>query len=53
MNLQVNDIVILDKRVDEPIELVVEGKTVCYGWPGKSDDEYAVTVATTAFGDAS
>jgi flagellar motor switch protein FliM len=51
MDLQVNDIVILDKKVDEPVELIVEGRTVCYGWPVKSAGNYAFTVSETVFGD--
>ena len=31
MDLQVNDIVILDRKVNEPVELIVEGRTACYG----------------------
>ena len=51
MDLQVNDIVILDKKVEEPVELIVEGRTVCYGWPVKSADNYAIAISETAFGD--
>ena len=53
MDLQVNDIVLLDKKVNEPVELIVEGRTVCYGWPAKSAGKYAVTISETAFGDGS
>ena len=49
MDLQVNDIVLLDKKIDEPIELIVEGRTVCYGWPAQSAGMYAVTISETAF----
>jgi flagellar motor switch protein FliM len=53
MNLQLDDIVLLDRRVDQPVELVVDGRTVYYGWPVKSAGKYAVTITTTAtaFGD--
>lgn len=51
MDLQANDIVLLDKNVNEPLELVVEGRTVCYGWPAQSAGKYAVTISTTAFGN--
>ncbi len=51
MDLQANDIVLLDKKVNEPLELVVEGRTVCYGWPAQSTGKYAVTISTTAFGN--
>jgi flagellar motor switch protein FliM len=46
MNLQADDIIMLDKSIDEPIELVVEGKTFGYGWPAKSEGQYAVTIAS-------
>ena len=53
MNLQADDIVLLDKRVDQPVELIVDGRTVYYGRPAKSAGKYAVTITTTAtaFGD--
>jgi len=44
-NLQVDDILILGKRVDEPIELMVDGQRVYYGWPAKSVGQYAVVLA--------
>lgn len=49
MDLQVNDIVLLDKKIDEPVELIVEERTVCYGWPVQSAGKYAVTISETAF----
>ena len=49
MSLRVNDIVVLDRKVDEPIELVLEGQTVCYGWPGKSSGEYVLKISKTSF----
>jgi flagellar motor switch protein FliM len=53
MNLQVDDILLLDKRVDQPAELIVDGRTVYYGRPAKSDGRYAVAITGTtgAFGD--
>jgi flagellar motor switch protein FliM len=53
MNLQVDDIVLLDKRIDQPAELIVDGRTVYYGYPAKSAGNYAVKItdATAAFGD--
>ena len=53
MNLQVDDILLLDKRVDQPVELIVDGRTVYYGLPAKSAGKYAVTITATAtaFGD--
>jgi flagellar motor switch protein FliM len=53
MNIQVDDIVLLDKRVDQPVELIVDGRTVYYGRPAKSAGKYAVTIEATAFGDKS
>jgi flagellar motor switch protein FliM len=44
MNLQVNDILLLDKRVDEPIELTVEGHELFRGRPAKSTGKYAVVI---------
>lgn len=49
MNLQVDDILLTDKRVDQPVELIVDDRTVCYGWPAKSAGKYAVTITTTKF----
>jgi len=48
MNLQVDDIVILDNGVDQPTELIVDGRTVYYGWPAKSSGKYAVTITNIA-----
>jgi flagellar motor switch protein FliM len=44
MNLQVDDILLLDKRIDEPIELIVEGRTILHGQPAKSAGNYAVVI---------
>ena len=53
MNLQADDILLLDKKVNQPVELIVDGRTVYYGRPAKSAGKYAVTITTTAtaFGD--
>jgi flagellar motor switch protein FliM len=53
MNLQVDDILLLDRRVDQPAELILDGRTVYYGRPAKSDGRYAVVITGTtgAFGD--
>jgi len=42
LNLQVGDILVLDRRVDEPIELMVDGRRAYYCWPAKSGNRYAV-----------
>jgi len=44
MNLQVDDILLLDKKVDEPAELIIDGRTVYCGWPTKSAGKYALTI---------
>jgi len=44
MSLQVNDILLLDKKVNEPVELIIEGKTMLRGRPAKSDGNYAVVI---------
>jgi len=44
MNLRPNDILLLDKRVDEPIDLIVDDRPVCHGWPAKSDGQHAVVI---------
>jgi flagellar motor switch protein FliM len=38
------DILLLDKAVDEPIELIVEGRTLFRGRPAKSAGQYAVVI---------
>ncbi len=44
MSLQVNDILLLDKMVDEPAELIVEGQTLFRGRPAKSSGKHAVVI---------
>ncbi len=51
MNLQVNDMLLLDKPVNEPIDLIVDDRTVCKGRPAKSAGKYAVTISGMAVGD--
>ncbi len=48
MDLQAGDILLLDKRVDQPAELIVGGQTVYYGYPAKSEGKYAVTITNKA-----
>ena len=48
MSLQPGDILLLDRKIDEPIEAVVEGLTVLRGTPAKSAGKYAIAV--TEFG---
>ena len=44
INLRPNDILLLGKRIDEPIDLIVDDRAVCHGWPAKSDGRYAVVI---------
>ena len=44
MNLQVNDVLVLDKKIDEPVELLAGSRTVCRGRPAKSEGEYAMII---------
>ena len=44
MNLQAGDIIVLDKQINEPVELIVEGHAVAFGLPGKSEGKYAVAI---------
>ncbi|MCJ7730530.1 MAG: FliM/FliN family flagellar motor switch protein [Sedimentisphaerales bacterium] len=52
MNLQPGDILLLDKKIDEPVELVVGGRTVCRGQPAKSAGEYAMAVTEPLYNSA-
>lgn len=49
MNLQVNDVLLLDRKVYEPLDVIVDGQTVCNGWPAQSGGKYAVKISSTAF----
>lgn len=44
MNLEVGDILLLDKKVNESIELVVSGRTAFRGRPAKSTGKHAVLI---------
>lgn len=44
MNLQPGDILLLDKKIDESIELIIQGQTVFRGRPAKSTGNYAVVI---------
>ena len=43
-NLCPNDIVLLDKAVDEPVELLIEGQTAFYAQPAASADTLSVII---------
>jgi flagellar motor switch protein FliM len=45
MNLQVGDILLLEKGIDEPVKLIVEGRSVLSGRPAKSAGKYAVVIS--------
>ena len=49
MNLQVDDVLLLDKKVDEPVELIVNGRSFCHGWLAKSAGKYAVAITERDF----
>lgn len=44
MTLQVDDIILLDKGISEPIDVTVEGKKYLRGLPGKTDGKYSVLI---------
>ena len=44
MGLQSGDIVLLDRKVDEPIEVIAENEIVFYGQPAKSAGKHAVVI---------
>lgn len=44
MSLEVGDILLLDKKVNESIELVVSGQTAFLGRPAKSEGKHAVLI---------
>ncbi|MHC4203462.1 MAG: FliM/FliN family flagellar motor switch protein [Planctomycetota bacterium] len=48
MDLQVNDLLLLDKSIDQPMELIVDGRTIFYGHPVKSEGKYAVKITNQA-----
>jgi len=52
LNLEVGDIFLLDKKVNEPIELITSGRTALLGRPAKSAGKYAVVITELSYGDA-
>ncbi|MBA7600641.1 hypothetical protein ES703_07699 [subsurface metagenome] len=44
VSLEVDDILLLDKKIDEPVELTVNGRMALRGWPVKSAGKYAVVI---------
>jgi flagellar motor switch protein FliM len=50
MSLEVGDILLLDKKVNEPIELITSGRTALLGRPARLAGKYAVVI-TEIFSD--
>jgi flagellar motor switch protein FliM len=50
MSLEVGDILLLDKKVNEPIELITSGRTALLGRPARLAGKYAVVI-TELFSD--
>ena len=48
MSLSAGDVVLLDRRVDAPAEVHVQGKTVLYGFPVTCEGEYALQISSDA-----
>jgi flagellar motor switch protein FliM len=44
ISLQINDVVLLDKKLDDPIEIIAEARTILKGRPAKSAGNYAVLI---------
>ena len=44
MSLEVGDVLLLDKKVSEPIELITRGRTALLGRPAKSAGKHAVVI---------
>lgn len=49
IGLNAGDILLLDKKVDEPAELVIEGRTLFSVLPAKSGGNYAVVIEKAIF----
>lgn len=44
MNLAVNDVLVLDMKVGEPVKLIVDGLELFHGRPAKAEGKYAVAI---------
>ena len=44
MDLAVNDVLVLDTKVSEPVKLIVDGLELFHGRPAKADGKYAVAI---------
>ena len=49
LNLTAGDILVLDKKVDEPAVLIAAGRTVCSGNLAKSGGNFALVISETLF----
>ncbi len=49
MNLQIDDIIMLDKQIYEPIDLLINDHIFGNGLPVKSDGQYGIKIAATDF----
>lgn len=49
MDLRPYDVLLLDKRINEPVELIVEGRVLLRGQPAKSAGKYAVLITESPF----
>lgn len=45
MNLAEGDVIVLERKVSEPIEALIEGKVFFHGFPAKSSNRYALAVS--------
>ena len=45
MNLVKGDVVVLDRKVNEPVEALIEGKVFFRGYPARSSNRYALAVS--------
>jgi len=52
MNLRVNDMLLLDRNVDEPIDIVLQGRSILNGRPAKSAGKYAVVITNMSNGNS-
>lgn len=53
MNLEVDDILLFDRRIDVPIELTIQGQPIFCGRPAKSAGRYALVISEKAKGNGS
>ena len=49
MSLSVSDILLLDKKVDEPIQLIIEDRMLFRGRAAKSVGNYAAVITETTY----